>query len=241
MPEIDLTQNAFLAALRQDDRERLAPHITLQTYQKDDVLHESYIKPQQTWFPCGAALASYLITDFAGKTTETAMIGREGLIGGLTTDGHGCTFPRAVVRVSGNFLRIHNNEMEKAREASTPLRRMLARYADCLVAQVFQEIACSKTHSVTQRAAKWLLEAQMRTGEDRLQMTQENMADLLGVGRTFVNRVISQLRNEGLIETRRGYIHIKNMSGLRGMSCDCHHNVAGHFKSMFSEEPSACC
>ncbi|MGL4325035.1 MAG: Crp/Fnr family transcriptional regulator [Beijerinckiaceae bacterium] len=240
MTNDDLLRNDFLAALGPQDRAALAPHMVMHDHEKDDVLHETYVKPRHSWFPCGAALASYVLTDKGGKTTETAMVGREGMVGGLTTDGHGCTFPRAIVRVRGPFLRIPNTELEKAREQSTTIRRWLARYADCLVAQVFQEIACSKSHSVTERAAKWLLEAQMRTGASEITMTQEDMAQLLGVGRTFVNRVISELRDQGLIETRRGLIRIGNEPALRKISCDCHDSVAGHFKSMFAAEPSSC-
>ena len=240
MIALKLLENTFLSSLQAEERALLAPLMTMQAYEKGDVLHESIVKPRFTWFPCGAALASYLITEKSGKTVETAMVGREGMVGGLTTDGHGCTFPRAVVRVPGHFLRVANSDIERVREISTHLRRMLARYADCLVAQIFQEIVCSKVHSVPQRAAKWLLEAEMRTGSDNLAMTQEDMAELLGVGRTFVNRVIGELRRDGLIETRRGHIQIRSQSGLRALSCDCHRNVARHFRAMYAGEPAAC-
>lgn len=236
----DLCQNTFLAALPPEERRQLARVASEQILEKDAVLHEAITKPRYTWFPCGPALASYLITEKSGKTVETAMVGREGMVGGLTTDGHGCTFPRAIIRVRGLFIRIANTDIEKAREASKQVRRMLARYADCLVAQVFQEIVCSKVHSVPERAAKWLLEAQMRTGTDNLAMTQEDMAELLGVGRTFVNRVIGDLRRDGLIETRRGHMHIKSQAGLKALSCECHQSVERHFKAMYAHEPSAC-
>ncbi|MGL4812184.1 MAG: Crp/Fnr family transcriptional regulator [Beijerinckiaceae bacterium] len=232
--------NDFLAALNEGDRDFLSPHLTVLDLEKGTVLHESVRKPRHTWFPCGAALASYLLTDRDGKTTEVALIGREGMIGGLTTDGHGCTFPVARVRTGGRFLRIDNSALEEAREARQNIRRWLARYADCLVAQVFQEIACSKTHSVIERAAKWLLDAQMRTGAQEFPMTQEDLAHLLGVGRTFVNRVAGELRQQNLIETRRGVIRIRDEAALRQRSCVCHNTVSGHFKSMFAAEPSAC-
>ncbi len=102
-------------------------------------------------------------------------------------------------------------------------------YADCLMAQVFQSVACNAAHSIEQRTAKWLLAAAERTGAEDIALTQEQLAAMLGVGRSYLSRVIHDLRGRGVIETRRGRIGIRNGNGLRLLACECNSSVNRHF------------
>lgn len=133
------------------------------------------------------------------------------------------------MQLGGAFFRIDLRELEEAKASSLTLRYLFARYADCLMAQVFQSVACNAAHSIEQRSAKWLLAAAERTGADDIALTQEQLAAMLGVGRSYLSRVIHDLRKRGVIETRRGRIGIRNGDGLRALACECNTSVSRHF------------
>ena len=126
-------------------------------------------------------------------------------MGGIVSNGNVPAFATSRVQAGGRFLRIKTAALKQCKLNSIGLRHWFARYADCLIAQIFQTAACKATHTITQRTANWLLAGMARTGGVELEMTQEQLAKTLGVGRTYVARVLSQLRNEGVIETRRGH------------------------------------
>jgi CRP-like cAMP-binding protein len=228
LPE-DLTSNNLLAILADADRDRLAPHIQAFDYEAGMILQPSGESVVHTWFPCGAALASYVVVADAGDAVEVAVVGSEGAIGGIVSNGNVPAFSTAQVRSSGRFLRIRTAALEQAKIDSISLRHWFARYSDCLLAQVFQTAACNARHTIEQRACKWLLAAADRTQSDEIAMTQEDLARLLGVGRSFVNRTLRNLRSSGLIETRRSRIVLKNRQGLRHASCGCTGAIENHF------------
>lgn len=109
------------------------------------------------------------------------------------------------------------------------LRPLFARYADCLMAQVFQSVACNAAHSIEQRTAKWLLAAIERTGEPQVALTQEQLAAMLGVGRSYLSRVIQDLRSRGIVETKRARIGVRNVEALRALACECNATACRHF------------
>jgi CRP-like cAMP-binding protein len=109
------------------------------------------------------------------------------------------------------------------------LRHLLARYADCLMAQVFQSVACNAAHSIEQRTAKWLLAAIERTGAPDVALTQEQLAAMLGVGRSYLSRIIGDLKERGVIETRRARMGIRDTEKLRTLACECNSAVSRHF------------
>ena len=135
-------------------------------------------------------------------------------MGGIVSNGNVPAFATCHVQASGKFLRIKTAALEQCKLNSLSLRHWFSRYADCLLAQIFQTAACNATHTIVQRTAKWLLAGVARTGGVELEMTQEQLAETLGVGRTYVARVVGQLRDEGVIETRRGVFIIKDETAL---------------------------
>jgi CRP-like cAMP-binding protein len=225
----DLTSNNLLAILADADRDRLTPHIQVFDYEAGTVLQLAGESVVHTWFPCAAALASYVVVADAGDAVEVAVVGSEGAIGGIVSNGNVPAYATAQVRNSGRFLRIRTAALEQAKIDSISLRHWFARYSDCLLAQVFQTAACNARHTIEQRACKWLLAAADRTQSDEITMTQEDLARLLGVGRSFVNRTLRNLRSSGLIETRRSRIVLKNRPGLRHASCGCTGAIENHF------------
>src|SRR6201999_2208411 len=140
---------------------------------------------------------------------------------GIVSNGHVPSFATARVLYGGKFLRIKVVNLERAKLDSLSLRHWFSRYSDCLLAQVFQTAACNATHTITQRTAKWLLAAVHQTSEREFDMTQEQLAELLGVGRTFVTRVVEKFRSKNVIATRRGRFIILDEAALQGLACEC--------------------
>ncbi len=133
-------------------------------------------------------------------------------------------------RFSGRFLRIKTSALELAKTESLPLRHWFARYSDCLLAQVFQTAACNATHTISQRTAKCLA-ASARTSGNEFELTQDQLAEMLGVGRTFVSRTMLALREAGVL-TRRGVITVLNEPALRKISCACTAAIEDHFDAV---------
>lgn len=130
---------------------------------------------------------------------------------------------------AGRFVRIKLTALESVKLDSINLRHWFSRYSDCLLAQIFQNAACNATRTIMQRTAKWLLAAISRAGQPEFQLTHEALAEMLGVGRTFVTRVVRKLRDEGVIETRRGVFVVKNEPALRAHPAIVHPAIENHF------------
>jgi hypothetical protein len=229
----ELMENALLAKLRDADRERLAPHMMWTDLRSQNVLQHAGDDVVHTWFPCGSAAAAFAVwIDHDNPSIEVAVVGREGALGGIVSNGSAPAFATWRVQAGGRFLRIRTAALEQCKLDSIALRHWFARYADCLLAQTFQTTACNATHSITQRTAKWLLAGMARTGGVEIEMTQEQLAETLGVGRTYVSRVVGQLRHEGVIETRRGHFIVKDKGALRQRACNCTTTIEKHFDNV---------
>ena len=225
----DVRGNRLLAVLSEADRTRLLPHLHAFDFENGAILQPAGEDVVHTWFPCGPALASFCVSSEPGDLMEGAIIGWEGAVGGVVSNGRIPAFATAQVRSAGRFLRIRTSALEQAKIDSLHLRHWFARYSDCLFAQLFQTAACNARHTIRQRACKWLLSASERTGSKELTMTQEDFAALLGVGRSFVNRTLHALREEGLVEMRRGVIVLKNKKRLKQAACGCSTAIENHF------------
>lgn len=229
----DLAGNALLGKLTADDRARLAPHMMILDLEAGDVLQAAGENVDETWFPCASAMAAFCVATNRGATTiEVALVGREGAVGGIVSNGHLPAYATAEVRFAGRFLRIKTSALELAKLDSLSLRHWFARYSDCLLAQVFQTAACNATHTISQRTAKWLLAAAARTEGQEFKLTQEQLAEMLGVGRTFVTRTVKAFRDKGVISTRRGLMSIEDEPALRRMSCRCTAAIEDHFDAV---------
>ena len=227
-----LTQNNLLAVLQATDRDRLEPHLLAIDMPAGGILQHAGDQVVDTWFPCGPSLAAFCITSAEGQSVDVGYIGREGALGGIVSNGHVPAYSTVVVRMPGPFLRIKTTALEQAKLNSISLRHWFSRYSDCLLAQVFQTAACNATHTIRQRVAKLILAGMARTGEQELSMTQEQLADMLGVGRTFVSRVVGGMRGEGIIESRRGRLLIRDAGALKSASCHCNMAIEDHFDAV---------
>jgi len=224
-----LGDNNLLAALRPADLDAIVPVLKPCRFEADAILYEPGDTVSHVYFPRGAALASFRVAMEDGRAIETVMVGREGAIGGIVSHGRLPAYSRACVVHGGHFYRVPLHELEALKEQSAAIRRLFARYADCLLAQIFQSVACNAAHPLDRRAAKWLSAAAERTGSFDLVMTQEQLAAILGVGRSYASRVIQKLKREGAIQTRRGGIVVTDPARLEAIGCRCNALVAAHF------------
>lgn len=222
----------LLGALRERDRALLEPHLTECRMTVGTSIYEPGEVVRHAYFPRGAALAVFLVPMENGEVVETTMVGREGALGGIVSQGSIPAYARSCVMNDGSFYRIASADLERAKEQSPHIRNLFARYADCMMAQVFQAVACNASHSIEQRAAKWLCAAMDRTGEDEITMTQEQLASMMGIGRSYASRVVQRFKADALVRTRRGGLKVLDRNGLRGRACSCNDLVRGHFDTL---------
>jgi CRP-like cAMP-binding protein len=182
-------------------------------------------------FPIGPTMISLSVELNGGRTIEVASIGLRGAVGGIISCGQAPAFARATVLVGGSAYRVPMRALEDAKRRSEFIGNLFCRFSDYLLAQVMQSLACNAFHTIPERAARWLLHAQDRTG-DRIELTQEALAGLLGVQRTTVNAVIQTLEGEGLITTGRGVIRVADRAGLKRRSCECYERLEEHFAAI---------
>ena len=179
-------------------------------------------------FPYGPTMVSLGIELEGGRTVEVASIGREGAVGGIISCGHAPAFSSAIVLVGGPALKVPIRALEEAKRRSGFVANLFCRFSDYLLAQVMQSAACNAFHTIEQRTARWLLHAQDRAG-DRIELTQEALAGMLGVQRTTVNAAIGSLESEGVIATGRGVVRVTDRVGLKRRSCTCYDVLERHF------------
>ncbi|MBN8832004.1 MAG: Crp/Fnr family transcriptional regulator [Sphingomonadales bacterium] len=229
-----LEDNNLIAAMSRADRKLLDDAAEILEFKAGKVLYEPGDIVKSAYFPLGGAVVSFLVQMDEGIVVETTMVGREGAVGGIVSQGKIAAYARSCVMNAGSFARIATTDLEEAKSRSPSLRHILTRYADCLVAQIFQSVACNATHKVEARAAKWLIASVERTGLNDVVMTQDQFASILGVGRSYASRQIQRLKGEGLIRTRRGGIVVKDYEGLRRHACSCNDQVRAHFDQVLA-------
>jgi hypothetical protein len=225
--------NNLLRRLSEKDFALIAPHMTQQDAVSDDLLYNPGDDVDTVHFPCGASLASYLVANEDGRDVETVLVGREGAVGGIVSLGYLPAYTRITVKFGGPFAHLPISKLDAAKSVSASLRNVFARYADCLLAQMFQSTACNAIHSIEQRTAKWIISALERTdGTNIVPLTHEQLATLLGVGRSYASRVIQTFKAEGILETRRGSILVRDLEGLQMRACQCNESVKNHFEEV---------
>jgi CRP-like cAMP-binding protein len=221
-------QNRLLATFPADARRLIEPHLSVVSLKLGAVLQSSGDDVVMSYFPYGTTMISLCMSLADGRAIEVASIGHEGAVGGIVSCGHAPAFANANVMVPGPALTIPMPLLEQVKADSAHVRNLFCRFSDYLLSQVMQSVACNAFHSIEARAARWLLTAQDRAG-DRIELTQEALAGLLGAQRTTVNAVARTLQEEGLIASRRGLIQVVDRAGLRRRSCECYDAVESHF------------
>ncbi len=192
---------------------------------------------ESTYFPFGTTMISLVVELVDGRSVQVASIGCEGAVGGIVSCGHAPAFAEAKVMIGGWAMRVPMKALEEAKGRSSFVANLFCRFSDYLLAEVMQSVACNSFHPIQQRAARWLLTAQDRAG-DRIELTQEVLADLLGAQRTTVNAVVGSLQDLGLISARRGRVIVVDRAGLKRHACDCYEIVEKHFSAVIGPSGS---
>jgi CRP-like cAMP-binding protein len=227
--------NRLIEAMQESDRALLEAHLTPVDLLPRQVLFEAGENVEASHFPCAGTVISLNSAMTDGRIAEVATIGQEGAVGGVIGPGRHPAFTRAEVQVPGPALRIEITRLDAAKLASPTLRDLFARYADGLLAQTMQSVACNALHPVEARACRWLLMTRDRTSKDELPLTQESLAEMLGVQRTTVTRVLASLVEARAIGQRRGRIVLRDRRVLERGACECYAAVENHFRKIAPE------
>jgi hypothetical protein len=225
----EVCESNLLRALRREDFALIKPHLDVISCEAGQQLYKPGDNVATVYFPCGPSLISYLVANADGRDVETILIGREGAVGGIVSAGNLPAYCRVVVKFGGRFSSMRVSQLEAAKARSPSLRSLFARYADCLLAQIFQSTACNAIHSIEQRTAKWILSAMERMDTQVVPLTHDELASMLGVGRSYTSRVIQTFKADGILETRRGSLVVSDKDLLVNRSCACNDSVKSHF------------
>ena len=220
--------NRLLSTMTREARALIEPFGDMRELSPGEVVLQCGIQVEASLFPVGPTMISLSVQLNGGRSAEVASIGREGAVGGIVSCGHAPAYSRAEVLVPGPAFRVPMEALEDAKSRSPFIGNLFCRFSDYLLAQVMQSAACNAFHSIPERAARWLLHAQDRAG-DRIELTQEAFAGLLGVQRTTVNAVLRDLQDEGLIATARGVVRVTDRAGLKRRACECYEALEEHF------------
>jgi CRP-like cAMP-binding protein len=220
--------NLLLDSLPRPDMERLRPHLEAVSVGVRHVIYEPNGPISHVYFPidCVISLVTYLED---GSSVEMATIGLEGMVGLPIFLGSETMPSRAFGQVPGDALRIKAAAFRAEIERSGPLVRVLNRYTQALFNQVAQTTACNRVHLVEQRCARWLLQTHDRVRSDQFLLTQEFLAQMLGVRRSGVSAAAGLLQKAGLIRYARGRITVLDRSGLESASCECYRVIKREF------------
>jgi CRP-like cAMP-binding protein len=216
--------NNLLASLPRDHFDRLLPHLSTVSLQQGIVLYESGDEVDQVYFPLYGML-SLLAVLRDGKAIETATVGREGVVGAMAGLGLYKSLVRVVVQMPCACSRIAATHFRTVAAGSDPIRSLCIRYNEVLLSQARVTAACNALHPIEARFCRWLLQSADRAASDTVALTQEFLAEMLGVRRTSVTEVASRVQNAGVITYSRGVIRILDRDALRRMSCECYETL----------------
>ena len=229
--------NRLLSTFDREARGLVEPNGTVVQLNAGDPILQRGVHVSSSLFPFGPTMIAMVVDLPSARSIEVASVGREGAVGGIVSCGHAPAFSRATVLVPGPALSVPMSALEDAKHHSPFIKNIFCRFSDYLLAQTMQNVACNAFHSIPQRAARWLLHAQDRAG-DRIELTQEALAGLLGVQRTTLNAVIAELSSEALILTRRGTISVLSRPGLKQRSCECYEVLQAHYDAVIGKSGS---
>jgi len=214
-------QNQMLAALPTADYERLLPHLEPVTLPLGLVVFESGSSLRHLYFPA-SGIVSLLYAMESGASTEIAVIGNEGVVGIALFMGGESTPSRAVVQSAGHGYRLKAAVLKKEFKLGGSLQYLLLRYTQALIAQMTQTAVCNRHHTVDQQLCRWLLLSLDRLPSNELAMTQELIANMLGVRREGVTEAAGKLQEAGLIHYTRGHITVLDRPKLEARVCECY-------------------
>lgn len=218
----------MLAALPEEERSRLAPHLEPVELRLGEAIYESEVTARHIYFPTGGIVSLlYVMQD--GASGEVAIVGNEGLVGFALLVGGGRTPSRAIVQSAGTACRVSAQYVREEFDRAGAFQNILLRYTQALLTQVGQTAACNRHHSIGQQLCRWLLLSLDRLASNELHMTQELIANMLGVRREGVTEAAGALQRAGIIHCTRGHIEVLDRPRLERATCECYEVIRKEF------------
>jgi len=222
-------RNRVLAALPKPEIERLQPHLSPVTLK----LHAPLLDGRTDYaYFLEDGLASVVLPMQDGSTVEVGVIGKDGVVGLPILLGADRMPGKTFIQVEGSGFRIKAERLKEEFERSGELRRHLQKYLLANLLQSAQNAACNRLHTIAERLSRWLLTCHDRVQSDRMPLTHEFLAQMLGAPRTTVTLAAGMLQQAGLIDYSRGHVTIKNRSGLEEAACECYRVVRNEFQRL---------
>lgn len=221
-------QNRLLGALPAEEFERLAPHLELVPMKLGEIIYESGGQQRHAYFPATAVVSLFYSIE-SGMSAEIAGVGNEGMVGISLFMGGDTTPSTAIVQTGGYCFRLKEAILKAEFGRSGPAMRLLLRYTQALLTHMAQTAACNRHHSIEQQLCRWLLLTVDRLPSNELVMTQELVANSLGVRRESITEAAGKLQRAGIIHYRRGHISVLERSGLEASTCECYAVVKKEF------------
>jgi CRP-like cAMP-binding protein len=230
----DIEENFLLSALPVGVRDRWLPHLESVGMPLGQVLYESGATLSHVYFPT-TAIVSLLYVMENGESAEIAVVGKEGIVGVAIFMGGNSTSSRAVVQSSGRSFRLEATLLQEEFDQAGAVLHLLLRYTQALLTQMAQTAVCNRHHTLDQQLCRWLLLSLDRLPGDELVMTQELIANMLGVRREGVTESAGKLQRAGLIRYGRGHIKVLDRPGLERRTCECYAVVKKEYARLLAQ------
>ncbi|MBI1682498.1 Crp/Fnr family transcriptional regulator [Caulobacter hibisci] len=227
-------KNRLLASLPPEDFGYIAAQLSHQDLEKGKLLYDPGDQIDTVYFPHDCVISLMTLMD-NGAAIESATIGREGALGLMAAIAPRQSLSRAIVQAPGGASRISAAALREGVERSPILRDLIDRHNEALFGHAIQSVACNALHGVEARFCRWLLGFRDRIDVDTISLTQEFLADMLGVQRTTVTAVAGALQAKGLIRYRRGVVDILDRAGLEAIACECYGSVRKGYERLLPE------
>lgn len=233
-----MMDNLWLAALSAEDRRNIEPHLNERVFERGQMLYDVGEAVDEVWFPTRGVISLMTVLS-EDKMVETAAIGREGLIGVTCGPMNARASTRAISQVEGLAACCPADVFSEALNKSEAMRVALSKFTESLFAQVQQVAACNAQHPLDERLARWLLTLHDRADGDRFELTQADVAGMLGVRRATVSEVGTVLEGKHLVRRGRGWVEILDRPGLEKASCGCYRIMRDVMKDLGVPSPRA--
>jgi CRP-like cAMP-binding protein len=229
-----LRENSLLAAVPAVELARLADELELVPLALGEMLYGPGGQLQHAYFPTTSIVSLHYVTE-SGASAEIAGVGNEGVVGVSLFMGGNTTPSSAVVQTAGEAYRLPRRVLMEEFNRAGPFQKLLLRYTQALITQMSQTAVCNRLHSVEQQLCRWLLGTLDRVPSGQFVMTQELVANMLGVRREAITEAAGKLQHAGFIRYRRGHIAVLEKAGLVRLSCECYSVVKAELQRLLSD------
>ena len=224
--------NFLLNLLEPKVFDQIEPQLSIIDLHRDHVLAETHQRIEKVYFP-HSGIISCVVELKGGGAIETGMIGRDGTFGASQALDDKVSLNHVVIQLAGTASLMASNHLRQQAEEHEEFRAVLIKYDQFFLAQVQQHVACNAVHNIQARTCKWLLRMHELVGSDLL-LTQEFLAQMMGVTRTSVTTVAGELQKAGMITYSRGRLHIVDIAQIQKWACECDDDIRSHYRRIFS-------